>query len=177
MRAFSIIAALDSKNGIGKNGKLPWRLKGDMRHFQSMTVGHRSDGQMNSVIMGRKTWESLPEKFRPLPDRLNVIVTRQVEYPLPPNVLRAGSLDKALAILDKRTDISDVFVIGGAELYRQAIQHQACERLYITEVTGDFDCDVFFPNIPKNFKMSDSVDAAEEDGIHYRFAAYTRRTE
>ena len=175
MHGFSIIAAVDSQGGIGKNGKLPWRLKGDMRHFQSITVGSRSDGQTNAVIMGRKTWESLPEKFRPLPERLNVVVTRQAEYSLPSNALKAGSLDEALEILDHRNDINNVFVIGGAELYRLAIQHNACERVYISAVKGDFGCDVFFPDIPKNFGISDSSDEAEEGDIRYRFVTYTRQ--
>src|SRR3990172_2849902 len=132
---FSIIAAADKKMGIGIGNKLPWKLAGDLKYF-SETTTKASPGKMNAVIMGRKTWESLPEKHRPLAGRLNVVLSRN-ELPLPDGVLRASSLDDAFEKLSapprhegglRRADVDEVFVIGGASLDEQAIHHPHFEK-------------------------------------------------
>lgn len=159
---------MDSNRGIGKSGGLAWRLKGDMDHFRSLTqaTGDRA------VIMGRTTWESLPEKFRPLPGRLNIVLSRQ-RISLPPAVLLAASLDEALN-LPQVGGLKEVFVIGGAQVYSQAVVHKLCNKIYLTEIKGNFDCDTFFPEIPPDFKRINESDPINEGGVIYNFVIYER---
>lgn len=130
----SLIAAVARRRVIGKDNALLWHLPEDMRYFRETTRG-------KPVIMGRKTWESLPEKFRPLPGRRNIVVSRNVDYDAPGAEL-ASSLDTALAATAGE---AEVFVIGGEALYRLALPH--ADRLYLTEIERDYDGDAFFPEI------------------------------
>ncbi len=170
---FSIIAAADEKMGIGIGNKLPWRLKGDLKYFSETTTG-AEPGKMNAVIMGRKTWESLPESSRPLKARLNVVLSRS-GLELPDRVFLASSLDDAFEKLSARKDMDKVFVIGGASLYAEAINHPDCETIYLTEVLGEFNCDAFFPDIPVGiFEKKSSSKLEEENGVKFRFSIYKR---
>jgi dihydrofolate reductase len=169
---FSIIAAVDEKMGIGKNNRLPWKLKGDMEYFASVTT-NAVGGRMNAVIMGRNTWGSLPEKHRPLAGRINVVLSRET-LDLPEGVVSAISFDEAFAKLSKRDDLGEVFVIGGANIYAQAIFREECVKVYLTEVEGEFDCDTFFPNLPNTFKKVSESEPREEMGIRYLFAVYEK---
>ena len=117
--------------------------------------------------MGRNTWESLPAAYRPLKNRKNIVITRQMDYAVPDNVTLAPSLEKALEWSDGKT-----FVIGGATLYAEAIQNPACEELILTEVYGQFDCDTFFPAIPSRFKIKRASELMEEDGLDFRIFYY-----
>lgn len=131
--SISIIVALSKNDCIGINGKLPWDIPEDLRHFKKITKGH-------AVIMGRKTWESLPQKFRPLPNRTNIVITRQKNYQLPEKVLCFQSLRDAVIAFPH------AFVIGGAELYALALP--LTETLYITEIETHIEnCTTFFPKI------------------------------
>ncbi|MFC1747832.1 dihydrofolate reductase [Pseudomonadota bacterium] len=170
---FSIIAAADKKLGIGKDNQLPWRLKGDLKYF-SETTTDAPEGMTNAVVMGSKTWDSLPEKHRPLKDRINMVLSRR-DLDLPGGVILAKSLKDAFEKLDELEDLNEVFVIGGASVYRQAIEHEDAEKVYLTEVDSEFDCDAFFPEIPEDFKVESRSDVQEEDEISYRFAVYVRR--
>ena len=170
MKNFSIIVALDEARGIGKAGILPWHLPADLRHFKEITTASRG-GCLNAVIMGRKTWESIPGKFRPLPGRLNIVITSQTAYTFPQGVLRASSLENALEMLCVKEDVAvgDVFVIGGAQVFAEAIRHPLCERIYLTRIYGRFDCDVFFPEIPKKFLEADSSRKHQENEKIFSF--------
>ena len=120
-----LIVACTQDGGIGKGGQLPWRIPGDMAFFKRVTTDTPSGEKerLNAVIMGRKTWESIPAKFRPLPDRVNVVLSRNsAALDLPTNVLSAASLHDALSTLDARMDIEQSFVIGGAEVYKEALK-------------------------------------------------------
>lgn len=137
----SLIAAVARNRAIGMENQLLWHLPEDMRHFRETTRG-------KTVIMGRKTWESLPAAFRPLPGRKNIVVSRNAAYAAPGAAL-AGSLDAALrAARDGGSGDAEpeVFVIGGAELYRQALP--LADRLYLTEVAQACPGDAFFPEFP-----------------------------
>lgn len=158
---FSIISGLDQNRGIGKNNGLPWHLSADLKHFAATTKG-------GTVIMGRKTWESLPEQYRPLKERLNIVVSRN-ELELPEGTLLAHSLDEALTLADPDRK---AFVIGGATLYAEAILHPACNELILTEIEGTFDCDAFFPEIPEKFKITDKI-SGEENGQGYHFTTWS----
>jgi dihydrofolate reductase len=174
MLRFSIIAAADKKMGIGIKNGLPWRLKGDMKYFSDTTT-KTSTGKINAVIMGLNTWLSLPEKHRPLPLRINVVLS--FEKPdLPENVYWAESFEDAFEKLSAVKGLDQVFVIGGASIYRQAIERPECERVYLTEVEGEFNCDVFFPQIPLDrFKKNEESEVNEESGIKYRFSVFSKK--
>lgn len=130
----SLIAAVARNRAIGREQGLLWHLPEDMRHFRETTSG-------NTVIMGRRTWESLPAAFRPLPNRRNIVLSRDPAYHAPGATL-AASFEQALRLAG---DARDVFVIGGAELYQQALA--LADRLYLTEVASAPSGDAFFPEI------------------------------
>jgi len=127
----SLIAAVAENGVIGRSGRLPWRLSADLRRFKRLTMGH-------AIVMGRKTWESIA---RPLPGRRMVVVSRQADYRAD-DVTVVASLDEALQLARNAGD-EEVFVIGGAEIYRQALP--LAQRLYLTRVCASVDGDTFFP--------------------------------
>jgi dihydrofolate reductase len=125
--------------------------------------------------MGRKTWESLPPKYRPLPDRINAVVTSQTKYEVPEGVERFSSLSNAvLSYCELQKSIGEIFVIGGAKVYAEAIENPFCRKLYITHVHKTFDCDVFFPEFHNIFKLINKSSIFTENGIRYFFAEYFR---
>ncbi len=153
----TIVAAVARNGCIGKDGGLPWRLPEDMKRYRVITMGR-------VVVMGRKTWESIPEKFRPLAGRTNVVVTRQADYPLPAGVERVGSLDAALAAHGH----DEVVINGGGAIYAQAMDR--ADVLDLTHVHRDVDGDTFFPVIdPARWKV-----AWREDHDGFSFVTYER---
>jgi len=170
---FSIIAAIDKNRGIGKAGKLPWALRGDMEHFKAITTREVALGARNAVIMGSTTWNSLPGKHRPLAGRLNVVLSF-TSIDLPPGVLLASSLDDAFNQLALK-EVGEIFIIGGASVYAQSIKHPACHKLYLTEIDSVFECDTYFPEIPTDFVKVSQENSVEEQGIAYHFVAYERK--
>lgn len=131
---FTVVAALDEKGGIAKNGRIPWHDADDLKHFKALTEG-------GAVIMGRKTWDSLPKRFRPLPNRLNIVLSRTLKEL--PGATLGGSFDEALSLAFNSG--RPVFVIGGEDVYRQALKHEHCGELILSEIEGDWACDQFFP--------------------------------
>jgi len=159
----SLIAAVASNGAIGKGQQLLWRLPDDMRHFRETTHG-------KPVIMGRKTWESLPAAFRPLPGRRNLVVSRNLAYQAPGATL-AGSLEAALRAC---ADAAEIFVIGGAEMYRQALL--LADRLYLTEVAASAEGDAFFPELaPGDWEEVSRSPGHSESGPAFSFVTYRRR--
>ena len=176
MLPFDIIVAQDLNSGIGKSGQIPWHLPGDMRHFKDVTLRTQSLLKKNAVIMGRKTWESLPDKFRPLPGRVNLILTHNKKLIFPPGVLHADNLDSALLTLSSnkyRELIETVFVIGGAQVYQAAIKHPRCRNIYLTQVLQEFDCDANFPPVPENFRQVSQSSHFLENSVEYYFTEYS----
>lgn len=159
----SLVAALARNGVIGRDDAIPWHIPEDVRRFKQLTTGH-------AVVMGRRTWDSLPERFRPLPARRNVVVTRQGDWTAD-GAERAGSLEEALELLEGATQ---VFVIGGAELYAAALP--LADELLLTEIDADVAGDTFFPP----FERSDFGEVAREphvseDGTRFSFVTYVRR--
>lgn len=150
-KTFYIIVAVDSAGGIGKDGTIPWRLPDEMAHFKKITTA-ASMFKRNAVIMGRKTWESIPEKFRPLADRLNIVLSRNEGYKPGVGAMTACLLDDALDYCYSRTDIEDVFVIGGAELYQEAVVHPKCRAIFLSILDKDYGCDTFFPKLERGWR-------------------------
>lgn len=132
----SLIAALSKNRVIGKNNDLPWHLPDDMKYFMQTTKGHHT-------IMGRKNYDSIPEKFRPLPNRTNIIVTRQLDFKAP-GCLVVNSLEKGLDIARGNGE-REVFIIGGSDIYTLGIPY--ADRLYLTEIDATIDGDTFFPQV------------------------------
>lgn len=128
----SLIAAIAVNGVIGRDGRLPWHLSTDLQRFKRLTTGH-------TIIMGRRTWESIA---RPLPGRRTIVVTRQPDYPVADGVQIATSLDEALHTAEASGE-SESFIVGGAELYREALPE--ADRLFFTEVAAEVDGDTYFP--------------------------------
>ena len=125
--------------------------------------------------MGRTTWESLPEKYRPQPDRINVILTRRRDMLVPDGVLVAGSLDEALDMLSSLgAGLGEVFVIGGASVYAESIVHPSCHKVYLTEIDNEYDCDTHFPPLPPGFIKKNASDKQSEQGVSYKFVIYEK---
>ncbi len=172
---FSIVVAVDKNFGIGKDGRLPWHLPSELRHFKDVTIA--SPGIENAVIMGRKTWESLPEKFRPLPGRCNIVISGRNDLGFPPGVIQAATFQEALAaaeMMQADSRIGEVFVIGGAQVFGEAIQSRFCRKIFMTHILKDFHCDVFFPAPMENYRQIHASVPVVENGVSYFFAEYLR---
>ncbi|MBC7415962.1 MAG: dihydrofolate reductase [Herminiimonas sp.] len=156
----TIIVATDRAGGIGIENRLPWRLPEDLAHFKRMTTGH-------PIIMGRKTFESIG---RALPGRRNIVVTRNPDW-RHEGVDSVPSLPAAVALVAGL----EAFVIGGAEIYAQALP--ACHRLVITAIDSVYDCDAFFPAIDATQWQETAREAyySEQLGSGYAFVTYARR--
>lgn len=174
MRPFSIVVAMDDRQGIGKQGDLAWRISADLKYFKEITMRTADSLKRNAVIMGRKTWDSLPAKFKPLPGRLNIVLSQNQALQLSPAALSFTDLRDALEVIDSQTDIENVFVIGGGQIYGHALADFNCQTLYITHIKGDFNCDTFFPSIPPVFKKIKESDVFSEGNIQFSFAQYRK---
>ncbi|XP_060586226.1 dihydrofolate reductase-like [Ruditapes philippinarum] len=143
-----LVVAACNNNGIGINGNLPWRLKKDMEFFKKMTSDTINPDKQNAVIMGRKTWFSIPEKFRPLKGRVNIVLSRELKE-VPTGVHIARSLPEAVSLVE--TELSDlvenIHIIGGSSVYKEAMAGPYPCRIYLTRVLKDFECDTFLPEI------------------------------
>lgn len=174
MPPFSVIVAVDEKLGIGKEGGLPWHLPGDLKYFKNITTLTSSLDKQNAVVMGRKTWESIPEKYRPLSGRINAVLSRRADLELPGDVLLFHDLSTALNSLQSRGDIDKIFVIGGADVFRAALDHPDCGQMFITRVRGDFSCDRFLPDRFADYRQKSRSQPVKEKGYVYNFEHYVR---
>jgi dihydrofolate reductase len=170
-RPFSIVVAHDKNRGIGINNQLPWKLPSDMAYFKSLTSTAKKS-KRNAVIMGRKTWESIPEKYRPLEGRFNIILTRNNTYQTPENTCTAANLEKALQFCDDT--IESIFVIGGGELYKEAIAHPDCKTLHITVIDKAFKCDAFFPEYKDKFSETVKSEKKTEKLTSFSFITFKK---
>ncbi len=162
----SIIVAVAKKNVIGKNNALIWHLPADMKFFKEKTSGH-------CIITGRKNYESIPEKYRPLINRTNIVVTHQKNYSAPGTIV-VHTIADALKEAESRKD-DEVFIIGGAEIYKQTIDK--VNTIYLTQIDENFDGDVFFPEIDTlNWKLTETVPGIvnEKNTYSHSFMKYER---
>lgn len=151
----SLVAAIGKNRELGKDNKLLWHISDDLKHFKEVTSGH-------VVIMGRKTFESIG---RPLPNRVNIIVSRNTDYK-PDNVLVVKSLEQALVTARQHETRGKIMVIGGGQIFTQALPQ--ADRLYLTIVDSSFDADTFFPDY-SNFTTTISKEDRESEGYRYSF--------
>lgn len=178
MRDFSAIVAMDEKGGIGKDGTLPWHLPPDLKHFKEITTKVDDPSKSNAVIMGRKTWDSLPEKFKPLPARLNVVVTRNKDLILPEEVLKAEGIESAISALSEgeySNTIENVFVIGGGEIFKEALSSDHCQSVFLTKILADYQCDTFFPPLEDRFQEASAGALQQDNGTTFSFSQYLRK--
>lgn len=158
----NLIWAQAKNRVIGLNGSMPWYLPEDLAHFKRTTNG-------SPVIMGRKTWDSLPPKFRPLPGRMNVVISSdsQTRQNLKENGCSpAQSLREALSICEQFAH-TDVWVIGGAQIYAQALP--LAHRLVITDIDAPFDGDAFAPELDASWRLSERHSHVSSNGLAYSF--------
>ena len=159
MRDLTIIVAYDANRGIGINNTLPWHLPEDLIRFKQITTGH-------AIIMGRKTYESIG---RPLPNRRNIVLTRQTGWHAD-GIDVAASLEQALGMVDGQTP----FVIGGAEIFNQALP--LCQTILATEIQRDITCDAFFPAIDPDAWRETAREShhSDKNSFDYAFVTYLR---
>lgn len=160
----ALIAAVADNNAIGINNKMPWHLPDDLRYFKSVTMG-------KAIIMGRKTFDSLG---RPLPGRINIVITRNPSW-RHEGVRVVHTLDEALLLAETLSCADEVMVIGGEQIYRQAIDR--ADRLYLTRVYQSFDGDAFFPSIiPEQWQETSccKVEPEEHQPLGYSFLVLDR---
>jgi dihydrofolate reductase len=151
-----------ARNGvIGKGGTLPWHLPEDMAHFKQVTMGC-------PVIMGRKTWESLPERFRPLPGRINIVVTRQPHWNAQ-GAARAASLPEAIALCAGEPK---AWIIGGAETYAQALP--LAHLAEVTEIEADFEGDAYAPSFGPDWREVARRHQRSANGLEFNFVTYRK---
>lgn len=155
----SIIAAIGRNRELGKNNKLLWDIPEDMKHFRDITSGH-------VVIMGRKTFESIG---RPLPNRTNIIVSRDLDYQATGTIV-VGSIKQALEEA-KKVENEEIFVIGGGQIYEIAMPY--IDKLYLTIVDADFEADTYFPEYG-DFKTAVSDRKSHDEHYRYRFLELVR---
>lgn len=159
----SIIVAADEQNGIGINNQLPWRLSADLKYFKQLTTGHY-------IIMGRNTFESIG---KPLPNRVNIVLSSKADYN-PGGVILQSNLPEAIDFVTSNGD-NECMIIGGAQLYKQAIT--IADRIYLTRVHALCNCDVYFPVISsKDWKLMSTVRhrADDKNEYDYSFEVYER---
>src|ERR1035437_5352318 len=156
----SIIVAVSENNVIGKDNRLIWRLPADMKFFKEKTTDH-------VIITGRKNYESIPEKFRPLPDRKNIVITRQKNYHAPGAIV-VSSIENALQYVSENHNDEEIFIIGGAEIYRQTIS--VCDKIYLTRLHHTFEGDAYFPIInEKDWQLTQREDFSADEKNIYNF--------
>ncbi|XP_075480286.1 bifunctional dihydrofolate reductase-thymidylate synthase 1 isoform X3 [Primulina tabacum] len=179
-RTYQVVVAATRDMGIGKDGKLPWRLPADLKFFKEITMETSDPGRKNAVVMGRKTWESIPSQFRPLPGRLNIVLTRSASSGVATNesVITCDSVSSSLELLAKPpycSLIEKVFLIGGGQILKDALNAPECEAIHITEIRTSIQCDTFIPPINMSvYQPWYSSSPFEELGIQYCFVTYVR---
>ncbi len=162
-QTISIIVAVDEKNGIGRQNQLLKPISNDLKRFKSLTSGH-------PVIMGRSTWESLPNK--PLPNRINIVLTRNADVEIE-GALTANSIDAAL---EQCPQNNEVFVIGGAQIYSQFFK--IADKIYLTKIHNTYDADAFFPlinDVNWQIESEELISDDEKAGVSYSFIDLKRK--
>ena len=163
----SLIVAVSENKVIGKDNDLVWHLPTDMKFFKDTTKGH-------FVIMGRRNYESIPHKYRPLPNRTNVIVTRQDDYKAE-GCLVVNSVEEAIELAQKAGDI-EPFIIGGGQIYKYAIDNNLVDRVYLTKVHTEIDGDTYFDDLDDSWKLvhTDLHSSDEKHPFAFTFQTFER---
>ncbi|XP_068422598.1 dihydrofolate reductase [Clinocottus analis] len=182
-RVLNAIVAVCPDLGIGTRGDLPWhpvRLDNEFKHFRRMTATPSVKDKQNVVIMGRRTWFSIPEKNRPLKDRINIVLSRELKAPPAGAHHLAPDFNSALRLVDvELADQADqVWIIGGSSLYKDFMESPGTRRLFVTQILKQFECDTFLPEIsPDRYRLLPEFpgvapELQQENDIQYRYEVY-----
>ena len=179
LKELAIISAACRSNGIGFKGKLPWRLPKEMAYFTRISSTSRNNSK-NAVIMGRKTWDSIPKKFRPLEGRVNVVLSKSLSSRPEGVDYLFSSIEEAVSSLSSISEIDRLFIIGGSSLYEETVKSPLCSKIYLTRIDADFECDTFFPEFDhKVFTETQEEgvpsEVQTENGISYTFHVYSKK--
>lgn len=164
----NIIVALCKNRGIGFKNTIPWHLPSDLERFKFLTTinSHKIE---NNVIMGRKTWESLPKKVRPLPKRKNIIISSKTDIINHEDVIIHNNIESI-----KKYNSANTWIIGGNAIYKYCLDNDLVKSIYLTLIHEDYDCDVFFPEIPDNFTMKLHTPIKKENNICFNYQYWKR---
>jgi len=170
MAKISIIVAASNNNVIGVDNCIPWHIPADLKFFKSMT-------ENKVVIMGRKSWESLPEKHRPLRNRLNVVITRNKDYIADGGIVAYDLESLFKAFKNSSNDDDEIFVIGGGEIYKDSFPY--ADKLYLTRVLTDVEVegDTYFEGFnEEEWELEHGTEVMEENGYKFSFQVYNKKT-
>lgn len=171
---FACVVAADEARVMGKDNDLPWpRLAGDTEHFKRITTATRDPARRNAVIMGRRTWDSLPRKYRPLDRRFNIVVSASIDAVDDPGTPVARTLDRAVAAAVD-AGVESIFVVGGAQLYTLAVADPRCELLYYTHIAAKFAGDTVFPAFADRYTLEAEDPPRTDNGVTYWFQRWRR---
>ncbi len=154
----NIIAAIDSKKGLGKDNKLIWHISDDLKRFKSLTLNH-------PIIMGRKTFQSIGKA---LPQRTNIVITKNPEFRAE-GVLVVNSLEDAVSKAKVSEGSEEIYIIGGGQVFKEALEKELIDRLYLTLIDGNFNADTFFPDYSKFKRVSEENHTSD----NYKFSFVT----
>ncbi|MBT5698957.1 MAG: dihydrofolate reductase [Flavobacteriales bacterium] len=157
----SLIVAVSQNGVIGKDNDLICHLPKDMRFFKDTTMDHH-------VIMGRKNFESIPHKFRPLPNRTNIVITRQSDYKAEDSIV-VNSVEEALKVA-KSNEENEAFIIGGGQIYKLAVDAGIADKIYLTKIHHSFDGDTFFPELNSDWIEVNREDCFKDDNHKYDYS-------
>ncbi len=164
----SLIVAIAENNAIGLNNDLLWRLPNDMKFFKETTSGHH-------IITGRKNYISIPKKFRPLPNRTNLVLTRQADFTDEGSFV-FNNLESAINYA-KSNNETELFIIGGGQIYQEALNKDLIDKMYVTHVHHNFEADTFFPEIDNTVWSKKNTEFHAQDEKHpysYSFVVYEK---
>ena len=171
--SYACVVAAEADGGIGRDNGLPWpRLAGDVAFFKQVTTATRDPVRRNAVIMGRRTWDSIPAKYQPLPGRINIVVSRSAREV--PGAELAGGLDHALELATGATAES-IFVVGGGQLYALAVEDPRCAVIYYTRIAARFAHDTVFPPLEPRFALDAEDPSRTDAGVPYSIQRWRRR--
>lgn len=185
-----VFVAATKKGGIGMNEGIPWKLPADLKRFKELTTQTAHENNINTCIMGRKTYLSIPAKMRPLKDRMNIVITTtkkdlvdETQIHICPDLETALSIAKYCSPIKcvsdgtfKMLTCEKVFVIGGGKLINETMSLKECKKIYLTEIEDDFECDTFIDPIPAEYVRTFVSEDMTENGVTFRFKEFVRVT-
>jgi len=179
MKKINIILAVDDKNGLWKDWDLAWTISSELKYFKNITSTTKDLAKLNAVVMWKKTWESIPQKYRPLPNRINCVLSRSIKdesinSKINDYVLYFNSIESCIWELLKKTNLENIFIIWWANIYNQILNHERLNKIYLTKISWDFTCDVFFNWIPNNFELESESEDKEENWIKFKFQVFKK---
>jgi len=147
-----------------------------MKHFKETTSNTQDKAKKNAVVMGRKTWESIPEKYRPLSNRLNCVLSKNYDkIALEDGVLSFWNFEECLLSLSQNDIVENIFIIGWAQLYNEVLKDKRLAKAYITRIYHKYHCDVFFHGLPLDFELSSRSDMKNHEWVEFEFSVYSRK--